>query len=362
MLFYLDDSVVEAAETNTEVRDKLQELYYCWSHGLCIVSSSRKNFLRLKEIPGLESYIYIQKTVQGIQGIYATLSFFVILYHQQKKNNSLKSYSLISRDIEICAFTSMMEFAAYFLVCENVKDYEFYIWLTLQHNDFLKEHNFVLNTLPFNGGGDTIVDSINHIKRYFLLVVTDSDKKYINSSLGNTAAKVASHIESLGYQNVKTCWSYSMEAHEIENLIPLSLLKLVVGEKKIAIYEKINSTVFGDIFLKYFDFKEGFRESSYRSIKKNNYPQLSNYREMLLQIGKNDKSLAKSLHKVYNKNNDNEIVAGLGKTILGDTLTYLNTHNVSANAITIEKYQLNDWNEISRRVWSLGCAMSPQRV
>ena len=75
----------------------------------------------------------------------------------------------------------MMEFAAYFLVCENVKDYEFYIWLTLQHNDFLKEHNFVLNTLPFNGGGDTIVDSINHIKRYFLLVVTDSDKKYINS-------------------------------------------------------------------------------------------------------------------------------------------------------------------------------------
>lgn len=93
MLFYLDESVVDAAETNKEVYNKLKELYYCWSHGLCIVSSSKKNFLRLVKIPGLEEYGYIQKTVQGIQGIYATLSFFVILYHNQKKSNSLSSYS-----------------------------------------------------------------------------------------------------------------------------------------------------------------------------------------------------------------------------------------------------------------------------
>ena len=109
MLFYLDESVVDAAETNNEVYNKLKELYYCWSHGLCIVSSSKKNFLRLVKIPGLEEYGYIQKTVQGIQGIYATLSFFVILYHNQKKSNSLSSYSnlsLIPQHFDLTLFIS----------------------------------------------------------------------------------------------------------------------------------------------------------------------------------------------------------------------------------------------------------------
>ena len=361
MLFYLDDSVVEAAETDIEVRNKLKELYYCWSHGLCIVSSSRKNFLKLIEIPELEVYSYIQKTVQGIQGIYATLSFFVILYHHQKKSDSLSLYSTLSREIEICSFKSMMEFAVYFLVCENVKDYEFYVWLTHHNNDFLQTHNFILNTLPFNGG-DTIVDSINHVKQYFLLVITDSDKKHANSPLGSTAEKVDLHIKNLDYQNVKTCWAYIMEAHEIENLIPLSLLRLAVGDKKVAIYEKIRGKEFGETFLKYFDFKEGFRESAYRGIKKSNYSQFSDYHDLLLLIGKNDNNLRRSLHKAYDKNNDNEIVAGLGKSILGDVLTYLNTHYISDNDIVIEGYQSKDWDEISRRVWSLGCAMKPQRL
>lgn len=68
MLFYLDESVVDAAETNKEVYNKLKELYYCWSHGLCIVSSSKKNFLRLVKIPGLEEYGYIQKQYKEFKG------------------------------------------------------------------------------------------------------------------------------------------------------------------------------------------------------------------------------------------------------------------------------------------------------
>lgn len=99
-------------------------------------------------------------------------------------------------------------------------------------------------------------------------MITDSDKKYEKASLGGTAAKVAELIENLTYQGVKTCWSYTMEVHEIENLIPIPLLKLVVGEKRMSIYDKIHNMEFGDTFLKYFDFKKGFRESSFRKIKK----------------------------------------------------------------------------------------------
>ena len=362
MLFYLDESVVDAAETSKEIRNKLQELYYCWSHGLCLVSSSRKNFLRLVKIPGLEEYNYIQRTVQGIQSIYATLSFFVILYHNQKKRNSLSSYSMLSRDIDICSFKSMMSFAVNFLVCENVKDFEYYIWLTNQKNEFLKNHNFSINILPFNGGGDTIVDSINHIRQYFLLVVTDSDKKYNDCPLGCTASKVHSMIEDLAHQGVKTCWAYTMEAHEIENLVPISLLKLAIGNTKVAVYEKIENKEFGDTFLKYFDFKEGFHESSYRNIRKNNISQFPNYRKLLLQIGKKENSLKAILHKKYSKDNDNVIVNGVGKTVLGDVLTYLETHYISNNNIVVSPYQEKDWNEISKRVWSLGCAIKPQRL
>lgn len=362
MLFYLDESVVDAAETNKEVYNKLKELYYCWSHGLCIVSSSKKNFLRLVKIPGLEEYGYIQKTVQGIQGIYATLSFFVILYHNQKKSNSLSSYSNLSRDIDICSLKSMMSFAVNFLVCENVKDYDYYVWLTRQNNEFLLNQKFSMNTMPFNGGGDTIGDSINHIKQFFLLVITDSDKKYEKASLGGTAAKVAELIENLTYQGVKTCWSYTMEVHEIENLIPIPLLKLVVGEKRMSIYDKIHNMEFGDTFLKYFDFKEGFRESSFRKIKKNNYILYSNYFDLLLQIGKNEKNLKAILRKKFKKGYDNEIVVGLGATILGDVLSYLNTHKISSKDIIGYTYQIKEWNEISKRIWSIGCAVKPQRL
>lgn len=153
-----------------------------------------------------------------------------------------------------------------------------------------------------------------------------------------------------------------MEAHEVENLIPISLLKLVVGNKKVAVYEKIQSKEFGDSFLKYFDFKEGFHESSYRNIRKKSIGLFPNYRNLLLQLGKKENYLKAILLKKYNKKNDNEIIGGLGNTVLADTLTYLKTHYISNNNIVVSTYQSKDWDEISKRVWSIGCAVKPQRL
>lgn len=129
-----------------------------------------------------------------------------------------------------------------------------------------------------------------------------------------------------------------------------------------SIYDKIHNMEFGDTFLKYFDFKEGFRESSFRKIKKNNYILYSNYFDLLLQIGKNEKNLKAILRKKFKKGYDNEIVVGLGATILGDVLSYLNTHKISSKDIIGYTYQIKEWNEISKRIWSIGCAVKPQRL
>ena len=59
-----------------------------------------------------------------------------------------------------------------------------------------------------------------------------------------------------------------MEVHEIENLIPIPLLKLVVGEKRMSIYDKIHNMEFGDTFLKYFDFKKVLGSLRFVKLKK----------------------------------------------------------------------------------------------
>lgn len=68
------------------------------------------------------------------------------------------------------------------------------------------------------------------------------------------------------------------------------------------------------------------------------------------------------MHKSFKKGCDNEIVVGLGDTILGDVLSYLNTHEISSKDVIGYSYQVKEWNEISKRIWSIGCAVKPQRL
>lgn len=121
----------------------------------------------------------------------------------------------------------------------------------------------------------------------------------------------------------------------------------------------IKDDAFGNTFLIYFDFKNGFRCSHLRLIRKNENTSLGNYKKLLSSIGISEDRIKKALKMKYDKNTDNELVCGFGDSILADSLTYISSHdNVN---FKILDYQKEDWENVSRKIWSLGCAMKPKR-
>lgn len=363
MLYFIDDSVVKAAEDGIEtVLIRLNDLYYCWEKGLCIIGSSRKNFIRLNSIKGIGNYGLVQKTSQGIQSLYTDLDFFVILIHNQNLGHSLSKFTGKYRELEITSFNGILDWSLNFVVCENVTDFYFYAWLTEQKKRNLQSHNYRINILPFNGGGNTTVASLKYIQNHFCLVICDSDVKYEGCQQGDTCGSVKDYVAELSLQEKNTIWMHILGVHEVENLIPLDIMEFVFRKNAVKKLRDILSKQYGDIFLSFFDFKEGFKESVYRKLKNMNYNVFQKYEQLFLDIGKTDKYLKKILRRKYKKGQDNCIVNGFGADVLSNVVMYIENNVISSNDYKIENYQSADWNDISRKIWSLGCAMTPKHL
>lgn len=363
MLFFIDESVVEAAERgDSTVLNRLEDLYHCWLRGLCIIGSSRKNFNRIIGIEKLNCYRLVEKSVQGIQSLYDDLAFFIVLTYKHKKCQSLNQYSEKIREIDIESMNGIFDLSLNFLVCENVMDYDFYCWITEQRDVYPKNNLFHLNILPFNGGGATTVTSLKHVQKHFCLVICDSDVKYEGAQKGSTCKEVCSYVDYLYTIGVNSVWRYVLTVHEVENLIPLDILQRIAAKGTIKKLREIQSKIYGDTFLSYFDFKEGFKESTYRTLYAVGNNVFANHRNLFLSIGKNEGVMKKILKRRYKKGKDNCIVHGLGQTVLADTVNFLMNNNISARDYSLCRYQNNDWGQISKLIWSLGCAVTPKNV
>lgn len=363
MLYFIDDSVVKAAENaNETVLSRLNDLYYCWEKGLCIIGSSRKNFIRLSSIKRIGNYEFVQRTSQGIQSLYADLDFFVILICGQNTGHSLSEYSDKYRELEITLFNGILDLSLNFVVCENVIDFYFYKWLTEQKDRGLQRHNYRINILPFNGGGSTTVTSLKYIQNHFCLVICDSDVKYEGCQQGDTCRSVKDYVAELSLREKNTIWMHILGVHEVENLIPLDIMELVFRKNAVKKLRDILSKQYGDTFLSFFDFKEGFKESVYRKLKNINYNIFQKHEQLFLDVGMADKYLRKLLRRKYKKGQDNCLVSGFGADVLSNVVMYIENNIISSNDYKVENYQSADWNDISRKIWSLGCAMTPKNL
>ncbi|WP_024682737.1 hypothetical protein [Pseudomonas syringae] len=114
------------------------------------------------------------------------------------------------------------------LLTENDLDGEAFLWgaKTYLHKHKLSSLNITLEIQP--GGGNTTVNSFNRLsrgKRFFACII-DSDKEHPKASLGTTAKrfnKVNQGFEGKWYFEI-------LKHHEIENLIPFSIIKSVAGD------------------------------------------------------------------------------------------------------------------------------------
>ena len=121
-----------------------------------------------------------------------------------------------------------------------------------------------------NGGGSTISKSLSRIisdEKRMCLCIVDSDKKYKEASPGNTMKNIIDIIDEK--VQVYFVEIFPLEIHEIENLIPISIMEKVIdknnwekqGLEFIKYLTKIDATEKSPRF--YFDLKEGILKSSF---------------------------------------------------------------------------------------------------
>lgn len=135
-----------------------------------------------------------------------------------------------------------------YLCTENQRDGKFY---QIVCNYYLSQER-ILNMdsrhKTWKGGGSDFGNALKNdsiLSENFIFAIADSDKCYPNGKVGKTAKS----IMFLGHNRYNADFYILLNVSEIENMIPLKLVK------------KYNSHIanLGDSDLSYFDFKEGLK-------------------------------------------------------------------------------------------------------
>lgn len=217
-------------------------------------------------------------------------------------NNTSDNLKVTSGNQEILNFPiefikKFKEFRKTLLITEDIEDSRFYISLTQKYIDYKKINDIDLAFDKNNGGGNNTYKSVeDEINERFILCILDSDKKYKNDKIGQTARNVKRFIDkdkpnSLGIYIKDMTGIYILDVREKENLIPPSFYKLCSnGNNKDLLQilskleitkESCNNCTLCEELLKYGDLKDGTKLQNYLKIddaKKifNCHPQLKN--------------------------------------------------------------------------------------
>lgn len=211
------------------------------------------------------------------------------------------------------------------------------------------------------GGGDSINQSLekcirNNYNITFCLI--DSDKKYDRSTKygaeparGKTAQKLDRSSAKLIDEGLGNLFDlYCLEVHEVENLIPFSVLDAVANSTikemlpGIAYLKKLKAANLTDAIL-FYDFKKGNNIEKLRqecqdpSSKKK--PELAYWEEIAQQIG-------------------DESAPCLSEQVLSKSIEYMKKSGyIYSDADELDDHLVGYWNAIGKKVFSWGCASTP---
>lgn len=357
MLFFINDSVAKLVEEQDEVSIKvLSELLEAWKRNKCLIDASRSTFNTLCTNESLKGFIGPFKRKQGLSEIYSYISFFVQLAAKDD-DDSLFIQKAQGRILKIESYQDLFFFSTNYIVCENSHDYKFYCWGANQFQKGNIKETLSLNTSRLNGGGSQIsyeCDLVNSDKK-FALVIYDSDVKYINAPIGNTAKSIERKISSL---HSPYLWSHRLASHEIENLIPIEILiGLKIKQHKsflVKMSENKTHTMF-DIFFIYFDFKKGILPSTLRAYREQlSASEFSKIKDLLVKLGVHITRIEKVLRDKWNpKIKENVLLGGWGDKLLQQSVEFVDSNYVNS---TLLSYQTKEWNTLVRDIWSIGCS------
>lgn len=358
MLFFISDEVVSQAENgNREIIDTLYSLGYFWRTGCCLVDGSRNSMLRLLTIESLkQDYELILDQKQSVSSLYKELDFFVVL-RTIDNGSDINIAGALGRSVNINRFGNRIKFGLSIILCENIRDYDFYRWGAKEFSN-IDESIFRLQTFGYNGGGAVIVESAKHVVEYPCFAICDNDKKFPEDEEGDTLTELRNYY--LAERPILT-WKYEIKVHEIENLIPHNLLCMAYSSTGLVKKMKnvLNHPNYG-IFFSFFDFKEGFKKSTLRKMRNMSVPSYSRYIAFLRAIGISQNKIDSALSSSYKKS-ESPLLQGLSGELLKYVVDFVLSYPMP-RPVVIDDHQKVDWKNITRKIWSIGCANVPRRL
>lgn len=363
MIYEIDESCMAALRTkNLNIIAFLEQLALDRRKCRNIVVAKREV---LFELANTENLSDISRSVYKVLGnrmserkllLNNTKKYCRIVAMKTEKNFIVEeNHEIILLNIET---GSLKDFTAYpLMLAENEEDIEFYKFVGQY---FVKKNrlgNLNINFEGENGGGSTISNVLNHIiseKNRMCLCIVDSDRKYGNASHGDTMQRIIDVTQNVFQDYFEVLL---LEMHEIENLIPVSILKKVVDEKNLEeqgllFYKYLmerDNTLNSPIF--YFDLKKGILKSSFILEEGADDEKQKKYRKKELYRQYWRKYIEEYGVKI-DEHSNKVLVSGICEKVLRYSMEFL--HDKS-NLIEIEEPVQQVWEKIGEKVYCWGC-------
>ena len=367
MIFEIDESCVLALEAqNTRCIAFLEELALNRRKGFNIILADRSILSRLSININLSimtrmiykkicNHIVEMKSLIELSDIYCKVVADNSSMHIEKINDT-KVIVLNVEEISYLSFPSKVK-----LISENLEDIQLY----KKMGDYYKIKNGIVScNIMFEeicGSGDSTADILDNIlarKDAFCFCVVDSDKKYGDSTCGDTMKKVQ-RIEKVYSKTNDLFQIIYLEVHEVENLIPLSVIRKVIIKKCLSEetahfleflvknYGKDNNPIL------FFDIKKGLPCEKF--ILDNNtdrsidiYNKSEKYRRYWEPIISNYGINLEGFHQP-------KVMDEVCAKILADSIKIMDSYNNKELIESVDEYIANYWDDIGKAIYSWGC-------
>lgn len=365
MLIEICDDIVDLAEQNNlAVITSLERISIAYKYGKHLVYA---------KFPLLNKLCKLRYLNKQVRSVYSNIKKHVSTQHVLV--SLIDSRILLTTHkgcvragclhINPCDLAEFEWFEETHLLVENLTDSKFYGYLV----EYYKRSKHIKCSTcfyPLQGGGDTIKQVYKFeidIKQHLCLSIVDSDKKYPNGKIGQTASELKKMHEK--FKPVNGCVYIMQEVREIENLIPFGVLQNYSTLKDHQIFKDKLILDFS-----YFDMKDGILRCkinqslfNYWLQQLRNYPQLKAILKNCKLCSEQSKPSLKPAD-CLGICNARCVIDGFGSKILENLLKNGNYDSLFSNIedTDLTQSQKSEWTAIGKIIFEWSCSAPKLRA
>jgi len=307
----------------------------------------------VKEVVSASSRVALQSLMNRAveyQSLLSVIEYKIIVYladaYRQGVNRQGNTWFV---PLEYFAGSGIIQSA---ILGENDLDAELFIHFAQIYQYRQRLNSFLLAGRPKSGGGSGTPRTLTNYLRHEYspcLCVTDSDKLHPGYKQSSTSrnCRRAAQIKNRVVEYI------SLEEREIENLLPVDLLKKVVSIDDFS-REFDNNVIEGDNFWKYIDLKEGV---SLKWIEKRDPVTQQFWKKAKSSLSRRVKNcgFCKELEGEAEKEKCHcSTIKGLGDQVLERVVTYLNENQPKFTSKLLQDD--NRWERLGKMVFDFSIA------